>query len=181
MSFLPLVLPFNPGDPHIHLTHPCFHRCHPQNPFSSPALTPVFLQWTPPPTLKFKPVLSEMHLSPQMLILTSGRGPSHDKNQISNVPTIFLTHCPPVLNQWHMLSVCDSPNRIKMSRCYSSHNFSKLFFSSWPSTFFFPSGKKELLSKWQKKIQDSRIWQGFPQKLGRQDKIIDQKNAQTVI
>lgn len=146
MPFLPLILPYNPEDPHIHLTCPCFHHFHPQNPLSYPVLTPVFLQWIPPPTPKFKPVLSEMHLSPQMLILTSGRGPSRDKNQISNIPTIFLKLCPPVLNQWHMLSVCDSPNRIKKWVDVTHHTISPSFSSLLDLPHFSFQVARELLS-----------------------------------
>lgn len=103
-------------------------------------LTPIFPQWSSDPVPKFKPVLNKMQLSPQVLILTPQRGKNCGKNQISNIPTIFLKQCPPVLNQWHMLSECDSPNRIKMSRSYFSHNS-----QSFASLLNLP----HFLSKWQ--------------------------------
>lgn len=140
MPFLPLILPFNPSQPEVHLSCPCFHHCHPLE-FCLPSF-PVFPDtsvstWNSDLIPQFKPVLSEMLLAPQRLTLTPQREGNCDKNQISNIPTIFPKLCPSVLDQWRPLYECDSPNRIKMSRCSLPHSFSKLFFSSWPSTFTF--------------------------------------------
>lgn len=140
MSFLPLILPFNPGQSQVHLSCPCFHQWHPLE-FCLPPF-PVF----PDSSLsmgssdlipQLKPVLNEMLLAPQMLILTAQREGNCDNNQISNIPTIFLKLCPSVLDRWQPLYGCDSHNRINMSWCYLPHSFSKLSFSSWPSTFTF--------------------------------------------
>ena len=140
MSFLPLILPFNPGQPQVHLSCPCFHQWHPLE-FCLPSF-PVF----PDSSLstgssdlipQLKPVLNEMLLAPHMLILTPQREGNCDKNQISNIPTIFPKLCPSVLDQWQPLYECDFHNRIKMSWCYLPHSFSKLSFSTWPSKFTF--------------------------------------------
>ena len=84
-----------------------------------------------------KPVLNEMLLAPHMLILTPQREGNCDKNQTSNIPTIFPKLCPSVLDRWQPLYECDFHSRIKMSWCYLPHSFSKLSFSSWPSKFTF--------------------------------------------
>lgn len=147
MPFLPLILLYNPGDSQVYLTCPGFDHCHPPNSLWShlPA-SPVFPDsglsavnfWSQPQiqaSSKWNASTSS-HADPDR----TERGRNSDEKQISSIPTIFLKLCPAVLNQWHMLSERDSPNRIEMSRCYLSHNSSKLFFSTWSYTF---------LSKWQ--------------------------------
>lgn len=87
---IPLILPFNLGDPPVYLVClafttailPAFLFCPDSNPRS-------FLTVNPGSNPTLKPVLSEMYLCPRMLMLTSQRGPTCDKNQISNIPTLF--------------------------------------------------------------------------------------------